>query len=89
MRSRAFFSMFLLFALLWIAPAIHSASPVQPNDADNDNVITYSLDNNRVYRVAARPNATPEDVSANLDALSAGAEDHLLNVSPNGQWLVL
>ena len=54
-----------------------------------DNVITYSLDNNRVYRVAAQPNATPEDVSAALDALSSGSEDHLLNVSPNGQWLVL
>ena len=57
--------------------------------AQEDNVITYSLDNNRVYRIAARPDATPEDVSAALDALSSGSEDHLLNVSPNGQWLVL
>ena len=54
-----------------------------------DNIITYSLDNNRVYRIAARPNATPEDVSTALDALSSGSEDHLLNISPNGQWLVL
>ncbi len=64
--------------------------PYASKSADaTDNVITYSLDNNRVYRVAARPNATPEDVSAALDALSSGSEDHLLNVSPNGQWLVL
>ena len=54
-----------------------------------DNVITFSRDNNRVYRIAAHPNAAPEDVSAALDALSPGTEDHLLNISPNGQWLVL
>jgi len=56
---------------------------------DTDNIITFSRDNNRVYRIAASPNATPEDVSARLDALSSGSDDALLNISPNGQWLVL
>ena len=84
--SPLFLNLELLLLLVGIGAAI-SASPAVVRSTDN--VITYSLPNNRVYRIAARPNATPEDVSAALDALSPGTEDHLLNVSPNGQWLVL
>ena len=51
--------------------------------------ITYSLPSNRVYRVEAREGATPEDVSAALDALSPGAKDLRVNVSPDGAWLVV
>ncbi len=54
-----------------------------------DSFVTYSLDNNRVYRLAVLPNATPEDISQQLDSLSAGSEDHGLNISPDGSWLVL
>ena len=72
-------------------PATPTATPTPTTTPScaGANVITYSRDNGRVYRVAAQAGATPEDVSARLDALSAGSEDHLLNISPNGQWLVL
>ena len=51
--------------------------------------IVYGLPDNRVYRVEAQEGATPEDISAGLDALSPGPNDLLINTSPNGNWLVL
>jgi len=51
--------------------------------------ITYSRNNHRVYRIAAQPGATPEDISARLNNLSPGSEDYRLNISPNGRWFVL
>jgi len=51
--------------------------------------IVYSLDNGMVYRIQAAPGATPQNVSAALDGLAAGGGDRQLNISPNGQWLVL
>ncbi|MBN1872907.1 MAG: hypothetical protein JXA33_01650 [Anaerolineae bacterium] len=49
--------------------------------------ITYRL-GNRLYRLAAWEGATPEDVSAALDTLSAGTGDEWLNISPDGAWLL-
>ncbi len=51
--------------------------------------LTYSLWNGHVYRIAAEQGATPEDVSLALDGLAAGSGDELLNISPDGSWLVL
>jgi hypothetical protein len=57
--------------------------------SDEGGHLTYSLSNGRVYRIAAQQGATQEDVSLSLDGLASGSEDGLLNISPNGAWLVL
>ncbi|MCP4688042.1 MAG: right-handed parallel beta-helix repeat-containing protein, partial [Desulfobacterales bacterium] len=54
--------------------------------------ITYTLWNDQVYRVKAEEGATPENISLALDALSprpAGGGDRNLNISPDGEWLIL
>ena len=51
--------------------------------------ITYGLPEDRVYRVEAREGTIPEDLSSALDALSSGLADDDINVSPNGEWLVV
>ena len=51
--------------------------------------ITYELEDGRVYRIAARAGAAPDDVSLALDDLGSGLEDSYLNISPDGQWLIL
>jgi len=50
--------------------------------------ITYMFDN-RVYRIAAQEGAVPEDISLALDELSPGGGDRRLNISPDGEWLVV
>jgi Tol biopolymer transport system component len=50
--------------------------------------ITYSLPNGDQFRIDARAGATPQNVSAALDALSPGI-DEWINTSPDGQWLLL
>lgn len=55
---------------------------------DSDGTITYTYDG-RVYRLAAQEGATSEDISQALDQLSPGGGDQLLNISPDGEWLVL
>lgn len=42
-----------------------------------------------VYRIQAAPGATPQNISTALNALSAGGGDGQINISPNGQWLLL
>jgi hypothetical protein len=84
--------LFVFLVMLGLGYAVSAKPAVQHThgaQADNSNYITFTRDNNHVYRIEARPNATPQDVSAALDALSAGSDDVLLNSSPNGQWLVL
>lgn len=51
--------------------------------------ITYRLPGGPVYRIAAQTDATPENVSLKLNALSSGSEDIWLNTSPDGKWLLL
>jgi hypothetical protein len=51
--------------------------------------ITYHHGRNQVYRIAAREGATAENVSASLQALSAGSQDKWLNIAPDGTFLVL
>ncbi|MBN2005700.1 MAG: hypothetical protein JXA21_20250, partial [Anaerolineae bacterium] len=63
-----------------------TATPSTPPTAAGH--ITYRL-GDRLYRVAAQEGATPEDVSAALDALAAGTDDEWLNVSPDGAWLLV
>jgi hypothetical protein len=53
--------------------------------------ITYQF-GNQVYRIKAEKGAVPENISAELQTLSAqpvGAADGNLNMSPDGNWLVL
>jgi parallel beta-helix repeat protein len=49
--------------------------------------ITFLL-GGQVYRLEARQGAAPENISAALDALASGP-DTWLNVSPDGNWLLL
>jgi len=51
--------------------------------------ITYSLNNDMVYRVAAVENATAVNISEILDTFSPRKQDRQLNISPNGEWMVL
>jgi hypothetical protein len=50
--------------------------------------ITYGMPGGRVYRVEALEGATPQDFSWVMDGSSSGS-DLTLNISPDGQWLVL
>jgi len=53
--------------------------------------ITYNLGDD-VYRVSAENGATPENISQALEILSpqpSGGEDGYLNISPDGEWLIL
>jgi hypothetical protein len=65
-----------------------TAEPQALQGIEADGTITYSFDG-RVYRVAAQEGAAPEDISQALDQLSPGKDDELLNISPDGDWLVL
>jgi len=78
--------MLFLSSILLVLVGLSYGASATP--AATSNSITYTQ-GNHVYRIAAQPNATPENISAALDALSAGSDDALLNSSPNGQWLVL
>ena len=51
--------------------------------------ITYALADHTVYRLQAASGATPESVSDRLDALSPRRPDEWLNISPDGQWLLM
>lgn len=57
--------------------------------ADAAGHITYQHNEGHIYRIQAREGATPEDVSLALDRLASGSEDDDLNISPDGEWLVL
>ncbi len=50
--------------------------------------VTYTYDG-AVWRIEATRGATPENVSSELDALAPGVDDNSLNISPDGEWLVL
>lgn len=63
-------------------------TPTTPTSNPQGHIV-YSLDNDMVYRINAGAGATPENISTALNALSAGGNDGQLNVSPNGQWLLL
>ena len=51
--------------------------------------IVYKLAGGDIYRISAQPNAQPEDLSVELNALSTGTEDANVNISANGQWLAI
>ena len=54
--------------------------------------ITYTLNNGQVFRIEAKDDAEPENISQALETLApqpAGAGDTGLNISPDGEWLLL
>lgn len=53
--------------------------------------ITYRQ-GNQIFRIRAQGGATPENITQGLNALSplpAGGEDSNLNISPDGNWLIM
>ncbi|MBN2305069.1 MAG: hypothetical protein JXQ72_11355 [Anaerolineae bacterium] len=84
--------------LLLILVLTGSAALAQDGGTDSaPGMITYSLPDGTVYRIAAQQdnpsNAEPENISAALDAItgetrSPGA-DGWLNIAPDGGWLLL
>ncbi len=46
-------------------------------------------ESSEIYRVEATSGATPENVSSALDALSPRAADNWINLSPDGQWMLM
>ena len=59
-----------------------------PQEIQIDGTITYLFDEH-VYRIIAQEGAIPEDISQMLDLLSPGGGDGPLNISPDGEWMVL
>lgn len=58
---------------------------IEPGDGGR---VTYTL-GERVYTIEAQEEAVPEDVSEALESISPGTFDEVLNISPDGGWLVL
>ncbi|MFP3853263.1 MAG: NosD domain-containing protein, partial [Anaerolineales bacterium] len=63
-----------------------SSPTAQPVGAGG--TITFTSDD-RVFRIPAQQGAEPQDVSAQLDELSSGSFDELVNISPDGEWLLV
>jgi len=62
--------------------------PDAASSAASPGQVVFRLADGPLMRIRARKGATPENLSAKLDALSPGA-DRAVNVSPDGRWLVL
>jgi hypothetical protein len=59
-----------------------ATSPVSPGH------VVYRLPDKHDYRLEARPGATPEDLTRELDAIAPGY-DGFVNASADGQWLLV
>ncbi|MBW1811873.1 MAG: right-handed parallel beta-helix repeat-containing protein, partial [Deltaproteobacteria bacterium] len=70
------------------SPQAQSPTAIPSAAGSSGGTITYTFDG-RVYRIAAEEGAVPEDISLALDALSPGGGDRRLNISPDGNWLVV
>ncbi len=75
-------------AQLMAAYTLEAIAGAPPAGSAPSGHITYGLPGGRVYLVEAAEGATPQDVSLVLDGVSSGS-DLTLNISPDGQWLVL
>lgn len=83
-------SLYLLVMLAVFLPgAAKAGSPVRAGEEPGQSYITYTLADQTVHRLAAREGAEPEDISAALDILSPRQADEWLNVSPDGEWLLI
>ena len=82
-----------LLVLAVLLLACNSTSPSDSDDTsappsnDTGGSITYTYAG-RVFRIAAQEGAAAQDISLALDSLSSGGGDDLLNISPDGDWLV-
>jgi serine/threonine protein kinase len=56
--------------------------------AEGPGTITFTMGDD-VYRMTPETGATPENVSQALDALAPGTGEKWLNVSPDGEWLLI
>ena len=65
-----------------------TAEPAPAPETGTGGTITYTFEDH-VYRIAPQDGARPEDISQALDQLSPGTGDGLLNISPDGDWLVV
>ena len=72
------------------AQARVTTAPTNTGSTDEAGVghITYSLNDGTVYRLQAQDGAQPENISSMLDRFSPRAPDSVLNISPDGQWMV-
>lgn len=70
------------------ASSLGQTPTTSSQETQSAGTITYAF-NGRVYRITAQEGAIPEDISQALDNLSSGGGDGLLNISPDGEWMVL
>ncbi|WP_027184359.1 hypothetical protein [Desulfovibrio inopinatus] len=70
-----------------IIPALHLI--INDTDSVNAGIISYRLASGGVYLIRPQAGATPIDVSARLDSSFSAGDDSWLNISPNGEWLLL
>ena len=68
--------------------AENEPSNKQQGSAPGEGTITYTFEG-QVFRLAAQEGAVADNISLALDRLSPGGGDGLLNVSPDGKWLLL
>ncbi len=52
-------------------------------------IVYQAQGNNHLFRIDATPGAKPEDISAKLDVLGATGSDEFINVSPDGDWMIV
>ena len=51
--------------------------------------VTFHLPDGQIYRKTAEPGSPLENLSTSLDLLPSTGADDWINISPNGQWMVL
>lgn len=65
-----------------------TSEPSISQETQSGGTITYVFEGN-VFRISVREGAAPENITQALDHLYPGGGDGSLNISPDGDWLVL
>lgn len=69
-------------------PTLAPDEPTEAVQVAEGGTVTFTS-GEHAYRLEAREDASAEDISQQLDALSPGSFDGMINVSPDGGWLVV
>lgn len=73
-----------------MALALLLSFPIDYNlSAKNKSFIVYARPNGKLYRIAVKKNAKPQNLKKALNKLSKGKVDNWINTSPNGKWFII
>ncbi len=56
---------------------------------EESGVVTYTIEDEGLFRIEARKGAEPENLSEALDDVAPGGGDEWVNISPDGDWLLV